>query len=278
MVPLTLTYPAIDPVAFSIGPFAVKWYGLAYMAGLLIGWFYVKRLIRTGSLWINGEQPFAPERADDLLLYMTLGVVVGGRLGYVLFYEPAYFLAHPAEIPALWHGGMSFHGGLVGSMLAIWLFARGLPAKAGTAVVWNVLDVAAAATPIGLFFGRLANFINGELWGRPTSVPWAMVFPGAGPVPRHPSQLYEASLEGAALFLILWWLIYRRDALKRPGLVSGVFLAGYGIARSVCELYRVPHPDHVLNIGPLTVGIVYSLPMIAVGAWIAWSACARKPA
>jgi phosphatidylglycerol:prolipoprotein diacylglycerol transferase len=266
---LAIPFPEIDPVALRLGPIAVKWYGLAYMAGLLLGWLYVKHLLRQTRLWPNDKAPFTPDRADDLLLFMTVGVLVGGRLGNVLFYEPAYYFNNPLEIPAVWKGGMAFHGGLIGSIIAIVLFARRVGADA-----WSVLDACAAATPIGLFFGRLANFINGELWGRPSSAPWAMVFPEAGPMPRHPSQLYEAALEGLVLFALLWWLAHARLALRRPGVVAGTFLAGYAVARSVCELFR--EPDFLL--GPLSAGILYSLPMLAVGIWMIWWSGRRMPA
>ena len=266
---LAIPFPEIDPVALRLGPIAVKWYGLAYMAGLLLGWLYVKRLLRQTRLWPNDKAPFTPDRADDLLLFMTVGVLVGGRLGNVLFYEPAYYFNNPLEIPAVWKGGMAFHGGLIGSIIAIVLFARRVGADP-----WSVLDACAAATPIGLFFGRLANFINGELWGRPSSMPWAMVFPEAGPMPRHPSQLYEAALEGLVLFALLWWLAQTRLALRRPGVVAGTFLAGYAVARSVCELFR--EPDFLL--GPLSAGILYSLPMLAGGIWMIWWSGRRMPA
>jgi phosphatidylglycerol:prolipoprotein diacylglycerol transferase len=257
---LAIPFPPIDPVALRLGPLEVKWYGLAYMAGLLLGWLYIRHLLRRDRLWPGGQRPFEPERADDLLLYMTVGVLVGGRLGNVLFYEPAYYLRNPLEIPAVWKGGMAFHGGLIGSILAAILFARRTGASA-----WSVLDLSAAATPMGLLFGRLANFINAELWGRPSDVPWAMVFPGAGPEPRHPSQLYEAFFEGAALFAVLWWLTHHRLALRRPGTIAGTFLIGYGLARSFCEIFREPDAVHVLNIGPFTAGMLYSLPMIVAG-------------
>jgi phosphatidylglycerol---prolipoprotein diacylglyceryl transferase len=272
---LSITFPDINPVAVQFGPFAVKWYGLAYMAGLLLGWFYVKHLLRQDRLWPGGKAPFSPQKTDDLLLYMTLGVLLGGRLGYVLFYEPRFFLSRPWEIPAIWNGGMAFHGALIGSITAIVLFAQ----RVG-AIPWSVLDVCAAATPMGLFFGRLANFINGELWGRPSTVAWSMVFPGpgAGPVSRHPSQLYEASLEGLVLFAVLWWLTYHKLALRWPGFIGGAFLAGYGLARSFCELFREPDPGHWLTLGPLTAGIFYSLPMIAVGIYMMWTAGQRSPA
>ncbi len=270
---LAIPYPMIDPVALQLGPLSVKWYGLAYIAGLILGWLYIKRLLAEPNLWTSAGTPLAPEKVDDLLIYMTLGVLVGGRLGYVLFYEPRHFLSHPLDIPAVWQGGMAFHGGLIGSIIAIVAFARRHNAGA-----WSLLDVCAAATPIGLFFGRLANFTNAELFGRPTTVPWAMVFPGAGPLERHPSQLYEAFLEGLVLFGVLWWLTHKAFALRRPGLVAGTFLAGYGLARSFCEFFREPDPGHLFTAGPFTAGILYSLPMIIIGLWLVRGAARRTPA
>lgn len=272
MTLLTIPFPALNPVAFEFGPLSVKWYGLAYLAGLLLGWFYVKRLLQQDRLWPGGKAPFAVTKADDLLLYMTVGVLLGGRMGYVLFYEPAYFLKHPLDIPAVWHGGMAFHGALLGSILAIILFARSVGARA-----FSVLDLCAAAVPMGLLFGRLANFINGELWGRPTNVPWAMVFPGSDGVPRHPSQLYEAALEGLVLFLVLRYLTHSRLALQRPAMVGGTFMLGYGLARSFCEFFREPDPGHWLTLGPFTAGIFYSLPMMAAGLWGIYMATRQAP-
>ena len=270
MSPLAIPFPAIDPVALRLGPLTVKWYGLAYMAGLLLGWLYIKYLLGSHRLWPAGKAPFAAAKADDLLLYMTLGVLVGGRLGYALFYEPRFFLSHPLEIPAVWNGGMSFHGALIGSIIAIIAFARRIEANP-----WSVMDLTAAAAPMGLFFGRLANFVNGELWGRPSALPWAMVFPGAGMEPRHPSQLYEALLEGVVLFAVLWWLTRQRGALRRPGELAGAFLIGYGLARSFSELFRTPDPGHILTIPPFTAGIVYSLPMVVAGILIVRAARRR---
>jgi phosphatidylglycerol:prolipoprotein diacylglycerol transferase len=226
------------------------------------------------SLWPQGKPPFAQRDTDDLLIYVAAGVLLGGRLGHVLFYDPLHYLSQPLNILAVWKGGMSFHGGLIGSILAIVLFARRVGANP-----WSVLDSCAAAVPIGLFFGRLANFINGELWGRPTTVPWGMVFPfrEAGDIERHPSQLYEAFFEGLVVFAVLWWLTHRMGALRRPGVVGGVFLIGYGVARSFCEFFREPDPGHILTLGPFTAGIFYSLPMILAGAWIVREATRRTP-
>jgi phosphatidylglycerol:prolipoprotein diacylglycerol transferase len=274
---LALPFPNIDPVALQIGPIAIKWYGLAYLAGLLLGWIYIRRLLEKPKLWRDDKPPFSPATVDDLLLYVTAGVVLGGRLGFVLFYEPAYYLANPLDILAVWKGGMAFHGALVGCAVAIWIFAR----RNGVNP-WSTTDLCTAAVPIGLFFGRIANFINGELFGRPTALPWGMVFPEAAlhypavePTPRHPSQLYEALLEGVVLFIVLRILTHYFGALKRPGLISGTFLAGYALARSTAELFREPHFAHAFNVGPLTPGIVYSIPMLVAGLALIYYARTR---
>lgn len=276
MTLLAIPFPQIDPVAFELGPLAVKWYGIAYLAGLVLGWLYIRRLLSEPQLWPFREAPFAPARTDDLLLYMTIGVVLGGRLGFVLFYEPVHYFRNPTEILAIWKGGMAFHGALLGCGLAIWLFAR----HNGVSAL-STMDVCAAAVPLGLLFGRIANFINGELFGRPTTMPWGMVFPEAvlqyaqiEPTPRHPSQLYEAFFEGLVLFLVLRWMTHNRGALASPGLVTGVFLAGYALARSFCELYRQPDPWHAFTAYGLTPGIVYSIPMFFLGLW--FMALARR--
>jgi len=254
-VPLfALPFPAIDPVLIQIGPFAIRWYALAYIFGLVLGWQYLRWLVRRPGWRLT------PEALDDLLLYITLGVVLGGRLGYILFYRPEFYLSNPLEALAVWQGGMSFHGGLLGVVAASILFARRrrLP-------VLEVGDAIACATPIGLFLGRLANFINGELWGRPSDVPWAMVFPGGGPQPRHPSQLYEAGLEGVLLFLIMTWLALRPRTPGSEGRLTGVFLIGYGIARSIAELFREPDAHLGFLLGGLTMGQLLSLPMVVIG-------------
>jgi len=253
-----LVHPQFDPVAFAFGPLAVRWYGLMYLAGFVFVIVLGKWRVRHGPSYGVTDKDI-----DDMLFYGVLGVILGGRLGYVLFYEPRFFASHPLEIPAVWNGGMSFHGALLGSILAMVLFARRIGADA-----WSVMDLSAAATPMGLFFGRLANFINAELWGRPSNVPWAMTFPGAGPMPRHPSQLYEAALEGLVLFAVLWWLTHSKLALRRPGMIAGAFLIGYGVARSFSELFREPDPGHLFTVGPFTAGILYSLPMVLVGIWM----------
>jgi phosphatidylglycerol:prolipoprotein diacylglycerol transferase len=263
MTLFALPYPAIDPVALQLGPLSIKWYGLAYVAGLLIGWQYMKRLVATPSLWKEGRSPFAPTLADDLFIWAAIGIVVGGRLGHVLLYEPSYYLQFPLEILKIWNGGMAFHGGMLGTILAMWLFAR-----RQNVTPLTVMDLVAASVPFGLFFGRIANFINAEVVGRQTDVPWGMVFPGWGPQPRHPSQLYEAALEGVVLFLFLRWLTHRQGALVRPGMVGGAFLLGYGALRIFCEFFKHDEYRPWTGAQPLTMGMLYSVPMLIVGAWL----------
>ncbi len=267
---LAIPFPVIDPVAFAIGPVAVRWYGLAYVAGLLGGWLLARAYVRRDGLWGGESRPNATE-LDDMLVWVAIGVVLGGRLGFVLFYDLASYLANPLEILAIWRGGMSFHGGLIGAAAALALFAR----RHGHSVL-GVFDLAAAVVPIGLFFGRIANFINGELWGRAApDFPYAMVFPLGGPVPRHPSQLYQAALEGLALFVLLS-LVVRVSGFRRPGLVAGVFGVGYGIARLIGERFREPDPQLGFLFGQsvswlgggVTMGMLLSLPMIALGGWL----------
>ena len=265
---LVLPFPSIDPVLVSIGPFVIRWYALAYIVGILLGWFYARALIRAESLW-GGPAPMTLVDFDDFVLWVTLGIILGGRIGYVLFYNPAHFAAHPIEIVQLWSGGMSFHGGFVGCVLAVVMFARRRRIS-----ILSLGDITCAVGTIGLLLGRLANFINGELWGRATDVPWAMVFPGGGPLPRHPSQLYEATLEGLVLLGILW-LSMRLGALKRPGLVIGLFALGYAIARIVCELFREPDPQLGFLWGGLTMGMLLSVPLLLTGIAFIAAALAR---
>lgn len=268
---LAITFPQIDPVFFSIGPFPIRWYGLAYVFGLLFGWLYARWLVSTESLWGAVPHP-SKQSLDDLLVYSALGAVIGGRLFQVLVYDPGYYLARPGEILAVWHGGMAFHGGLIGVAVGALLFAR---KYAVPRLV--VADICSTVVPIGLFFGRLANFIKPEMWGRPTDVDWAMVFPGAGPQPRHPSQLYEAGLEGLAL-LVLTFIVVQRGGLRRPGLVSGVFGVGYACARIFCEFFR--EPDSALEAlgNGLTMGMLLSLPVGLVGLWLIVQALRGKEA
>lgn len=289
-----IPFPDISPEIFTIniGGFSLslRWYALAYLAGLLIGWRILVRMMRSPRIW-GDKAPMPPEAVDDLLTWVILGVILGGRLGFVLFYEPAYYLANPVDIVKVWEGGMSFHGGFAGVILASWIYCRrnGVPPL-------RLADAMAVVAPIGLFFGRIANFINAELWGRPTDLPWGVIFPGEmaqtcpgieGLCARHPSQLYEAGLEGVLLGLILWAVV-RAGGLRRPGLSFGIFLAGYGLARIFVEFFRVADaqfitPDnplgHVIG-GPvigLSMGQVLSLPMLIIGLGFIIFAYRRKP-
>jgi phosphatidylglycerol---prolipoprotein diacylglyceryl transferase len=270
MMTLAIPFPVIDPVAVSFGPLSVKWYGLAYVAGLLGGWWYARRLVAAERLWGGLKRP-GVESLDDLLLYCAVGIVFGGRLGYVLFYELESYLQSPLDIFAVWQGGMSFHGGLLGATLALTIFAR----RHGQSIL-SMFDIAATVVPIGLFFGRIANFINAELWGRPApDFAYAMVFPGGGPVPRHPSQLYEAATEGLLLFVALA-LAVRIVGFRRPGLITGLFASGYALARIGCEFFREPDPQLGFLFGTsiealgggLTMGMILSLPMLMIGLWL----------
>ena len=258
-----IPFPNIDPVAIYLGPFTIKWYALSYIAGLFGGLWYTKWLASKERYWGAIKRPTAAD-LDDLLLYVTLGVILGGRLAYVVFYNPAQFIANPMEIVAIWSGGMSFHGGFAGVILAVYLFsqARGLP-------FISMLDLLATVTPIGLLLGRIANFINGELWGRVTDMPWGVIFPDGGPLPRHPSQLYEAATEGLLSLLLLAYVV-NRFGYRRPGLIGGLFVAGYAASRIFCEFFR--EPDRQLGYlfgGFVTMGMVLSLPMLMVGLWYA---------
>ncbi|WP_373089550.1 prolipoprotein diacylglyceryl transferase [Sneathiella sp.] len=260
---LAISFPEIDPIIFQIGPFAIRWYALAYIAGLVIGWRLMMWLARKPGSNVTDKQ------VDDFLIWATLGVILGGRLGYVLFYKPAYFLANPMEIFMVWHGGMSFHGGILGVTIATIIYTRILKIS-----LMSFADLLAIVTPIGLFFGRLANFINGELYGRPTDVAWAVIFPGGGDMPRHPSQIYEALCEGALLFVIM--LVMRKTRFaEKPGFLAGIFLVGYALARSFVELFRQPDAYLGFLIGGFTMGQLLSLPMIVIGLWLI---CRATPA
>ncbi|TPW30469.1 prolipoprotein diacylglyceryl transferase [Pararhizobium mangrovi] len=263
-----MPYPQIDPIIFSLGPLAVHWYGVAYVASILLGWLYARSLLANDALWPANRPPMTRAQIDDFIFWAAIGIVLGGRIGYILFYDLAPVLAHPLRAVEIWNGGMSFHGGLIGVTLAIAIFARTRSIN-----VWQLCDVIAPCVPIGLFFGRLANFVNDELWGRITDVPWAMIFPTGGPYPRHPSQLYEAGLEGIVLFLVLRFLTHRIGTLKRPRLTAGAFVAGYALCRIFVEFFREPDPQlGYLAGGWLTMGMVLSLPMLAVGIWaMAWT-------
>ncbi|MGI8839868.1 MAG: prolipoprotein diacylglyceryl transferase [Caulobacteraceae bacterium] len=288
--PDLFTIPALHVGGLNLGPFPVRWYALAYIAGILLGWRYAVSLVKAPRLWGGGAPAATPPQIDDLILWVTLGVIVGGRLGYVFFYmltvagQRAALLADPLEILRVWHGGMSFHGGAIGVVVALVAFAR-----AQRLDLLRLADVAAACTPIGLFFGRIANFINGELWGRVTTAPWGMVFCGhniaadaaggcvAGYRPRHPSQLYEAVLEGLALFLILRLVTHKAGWLRRRGAVTGLFLVGYGLMRIALENVRMPDAGlRDLPLG-LTVGILLSVPMVLAGTWLMWRGLKAPP-
>jgi phosphatidylglycerol:prolipoprotein diacylglycerol transferase len=260
-----IPFPGFDPVAVQIGPFAVRWYALSYIAGLLIGWSYCRWLTRRPPHTISKQQ------IDDFLLWATLGVVLGGRIGYILFYNPGFFLAHPLQMLVVWQGGMSFHGGLIGVILAMILYTR----KIGQPF-FALADIVACATPIGLFLGRLANFVNGELYGRETDVAWAMVFPNDPlHLPRHPSQLYEAFLEGVVLFIVMFALARFTSAKGKLGVLSGAFLIGYGICRILAELFREPDAQLGFLFSGITMGQLLSVPMLVIGTlFILWA----KPA
>ena len=259
-----IPFPNIDPVLIQIGPFAVHWYALAYIAGLLFATWYMKRLVQTPRLWgAVGPSMTAPQ-VDDFFLWSVLGVVAGGRLGYVLFYKPLYYLGHPLDIFRLWDGGMSFHGGFLGVVVACILFGR----KIGTSLD-QMLDLGAASVPVGLGLGRVANFINGELWGRASDMPWAMRFPADDAhVLRHPSQLYEAALEGLVLFLAVRIATHKFGALKHPGRASGIFALVYGLSRITVEFFREPDSFLGYFAGFITMGMILSVPLCLIGIWL----------
>lgn len=280
-----LPFPDLSPELFSFSlfgiEFALRWYALAYIFGLLIAWWLAVRAVSNPALWRDAP-PLSRAQIEDLMTYVILGVILGGRLGFVLFYQPGYYLANPSQILLIWQGGMAFHGGLLGVVVAAWIFA----ARNGIAKL-SLADLMALSVPPGLLLGRLANFINAELWGRPTDLPWGVAFPGAaaqtcegvvGICARHPSQLYEAVLEGLLLGALLVWMVWRRGAFKRPGLIAGTFFAGYGLARFLVEFVRQPDAQFVSPGNPLglalhfegyglTMGQLLSLPMIALGLY-----------
>lgn len=266
---LAIPFPAIDPVIVDFGPLiglplAIRWYSVMWLGGCVLAWLYVRRFIA------RPPHAMSERDASDFLFWAILATVIGGRVGYVGFYMPGLMLDSPLSLFAVWQGGMSFHGGLCGVVIAAALFARrrGIP--------WLALgDLVSAAAPVGLFFGRLANFVNGELYGRPTTVPWGMVFPGAGPAPRHPSQLYEAALEGLVLFAVCATVVFAMRGLERIGLVGGVFLVGYALARGFAELFRQPDAHLGFLAGGATMGQLLSIPVLIAGIWLIWRARAR---
>ncbi len=263
-----LTFPAIDPIAFSVGPLAIHWYGLAYVAGIMLGWLVARGMLRNSRLWRNEKPPCTAAHLDDFLVWVALGIVLGGHIGYILFYDFASVAADPIRAIQIWNGGMSFHGGFLGATLAMVFFAR----RNGIAL-WSLFDIVASVAPLGILFGRIANFVNGELWGRPSDAPWAMVFPTGGPFPRHPSQLYEAALEGLLTFVVLQVVARLFGGFRRPGLVTGCFVILYALSRITVEFFREPDPQlGYLFGGWLTMGMLLSLPMLAVGVWALWRA------
>ncbi|HEV7353785.1 MAG TPA: prolipoprotein diacylglyceryl transferase [Brevundimonas sp.] len=289
-----MPFPDFDPVLIHIGPLPLRWYALAYVAGILLGWWYAARLLRAERVWAPARPPITLPQLDDLVLWVTLGIILGGRLGYALFYQPSLFLqiftgptlGDRLELLQLWTGGMSFHGGFLGVSLAVWWYARKHKVR-----LLSLADVLAPVAPIGLFFGRIANFVNGELWGRPTDGPFGVIFcndriaqlyGGACPpqllMPRHPSQLYEAALEGLLLFIVLGLAVWKLKLLTKPGYVTGLFLLGYGLSRALMETVREPdaHMPEALQ-GVITMGMLLSIPMILVGAWLVWRARSRPP-
>lgn len=270
---LAIAFPVFDPVALQLGPIAIRWYALAYIGGIVIGWIYARSLVKKERLW-GGPAPISLLQLDDFILWVTIGIILGGRTGYVLFYNPAFFVQHPAEIFQLWNGGMSFHGGFLGCVAAVMWFAS----RNGISIL-SLGDITTAVGPIGLFLGRLANFINGELWGREAdpSLPWAMIFPNDRlHLLRHPSQLYQAALEGVLLFAVLAVMI-RMGALKRPGLILGSFILIYALARIAGEFFREPDAQLGFLWGGLTMGMLLSLPMIIAGLILIVRAWRKAP-
>jgi phosphatidylglycerol:prolipoprotein diacylglycerol transferase len=265
-----LPFPHFNPVLVQLGPIAIRWYALAYIAGIILGWRYAVALVKNTRIWRGMTAPADERQVDDFVLWVALGIVGGGRIGSVVFYDTASLWKDPLEIFKIWHGGMSFHGGLIGVTIALVCFSR-----ANKIDLLRLADITAPCVPIGLFFGRIANFVNGELWGRPTHVPWAIIFPHAGPEPRHPSQLYEAGLEGIALFCILRWATHGAKLLPRRAMVTGLFLTFYALAR--ISLENVREPDRNMPHFPLglTMGMMLSIPMLVGG--LALIVYARSP-
>ncbi|MCK5500982.1 MAG: prolipoprotein diacylglyceryl transferase [Tritonibacter mobilis] len=282
-----IPFPDIDPALFTLAlggfEFSLRWYALAYIAGILIAWYLAARAVKHPALWPNETAPMTPRQVEDLMTWIILGVILGGRLGYVLFYQPSVYLENPAQILRIWEGGMAFHGGLLGVVVATWLYAR-----AQNIDKLQIADLVAHTVAPGLLLGRLANFVNAELWGRATDLPWGVAFPGRAAqdcgqalgeiCARHPSQLYEAAMEGLILGALILWMVYRRNAFHAPGRILGTFLAGYGIARFIVEFFRQPDAQFISDGNPLglawqiggyglTQGQALSVPMIALGLW-----------
>lgn len=285
---MTLRLPDIDPVLIHLGPVAIRWYALAYVAGIVLGWLYAGRLLKQPQLWPDHKPPLTADQLDDLILWLTGGVILGGRIGYILAYDASIIWHHPLDVFKVWEGGMSFHGGFTGVLLAavLWCRRNGFGFKQAL----SLGDLLATVAPLGLMFGRLANFVNGELWGRVTHLPWGMVFCNkyvlqqyhgdcpAGPLPRHPSQLYEAFGEGLLMLALLWFLGQRLNKLQRPGLIMGIFIAGYGVIRILVETVRNPD-EQMLGFFKtvITMGQLLSIPMVIGGAWLVWRALKPDP-
>jgi len=262
-----MQFPNIDPIALQLGPVIIRWYALAYVAGIVLGFYYVNWLDRLQAARHNAATYFSEKARDDLILYAVLGIVLGGRIGYILFYNLPYYFDHPTDVLKVWQGGMSFHGGLLGIFVAYYLYAKRYGLQ------WlRLMDFFACAAPMGLFLGRVANFINGELYGRATTSPLGMVFPNSDGLPRHPSQLYEAGLEGAVLFIVLWLVATRTRAFDKVGVLGGVFMAGYGISRFIIEFFRQPDAQLGFVLGPLSMGQLLCVPMVLIGIWLVLTA------
>lgn len=270
-----LAHPQIDPVLLSLGPLQIHWYGVAYAVGILFGWWYAKKLVSTHTLWGPNGSPMTAVDIDDFLVWAVGGIILGGRLGYILFYDLATYLNSPFSIFAVWQGGMSFHGGLAGITIAMILFAR----RRGFSP-FSLFDVIAACCGLGILLGRITNFINAELYGRVTDLPWGVIFPGTDGLPRHPSQLYEGFLEGGVLFLILSWMIWRWHKLQSPGYISGMFVLGYALSRIVVEFVRLPDPQlgYLLGTNWVTMGMLLSVPILLIGIWAIATSQGRRAA
>ncbi len=260
-----IPYPSIHPVLLSIGPVDIRWYSLAYVVGILLGWRYIIALANRDKSSIRRKD------IDDFLIWAMLGIIIGGRIGWVLFYHPSYYLIHPHQILFIWQGGMSFHGGILGMITALLIFTRSRKIP-----FFSLADFVSCAAPIGLFLGRIANFINGELYGQVTNVPWAMIFPTGGAVARHPSQLYEAVLEGLLLFGILFWMSRRQSLRCQPGMLTGTFLCGYAVARIICEFFRQPDAHIGFLFANSTMGQLLSAPILLAGVFVIVRACPPK--
>ncbi len=267
-----LPFPNIDPVIFQLGPLQVHWYGIAYVIGILFAWWYSRKLVSNTRLWGTNKLKITPLDLDDFVTWAVIGIILGGRIGYVFFYDFEKFIQQPSHIFAVWNGGMSFHGGLLGTLVAMIVFAR----KRGFSA-FSLFDIIAASAPIGIMCVRLTNFINAELYGKPTNLPWAFVFPNAGPQPRHASQLYEAMLEGLLMFILLAVLAYRFKKLKQPGFIAGAFILWYAISRILIEFVRVPDAHIGYLAGQwLTMGMILSLPLAIVGVWAIYTSSNRQ--